>query len=283
MNSLFPLIAAVLQSGSFVLDKVVLNVRGVSFKTYIGVSFPLIFLITLVIFLIFRPPLTIDLFTGNQGLLFFISIGLVIAVNILYYRALQHDKLSELETLGLLPGIPVIIFSSVLFADERNFFVVIPALMASIVIIWSHWEKHHLNIARRTWPYFLFALCSAPAGSAMKKILLASWNPISLELMQSAATAIILGILFWKHARNISIKTFYLLLFTNILTSVAWILMNFSIQRSGIIYTGLLFSLQPLLVYSASVFFLRERTNWKKNMAFAVVLFSIVTAQLLKG
>lgn len=281
MNSLIPLVAAVLQAGSFVVDKVTLNIRAVSYKTYVGVSFPLIFLITLVIFLIFRPPLTLDLFTGNIGLFFTLSTLMIIASNLLYYRALKSDGLGELETLALLTGIPIIIFSSAIFADERKLFVVLPALMAAGAIIWSHWEKHHIHIAKRTWPFFLYALISAPIRSGLQKELLHAWHPISLEFIQSAAVAIILGILYWKYARAISLKTFYLLLIANILTSVAWILVSFSIQNSGIIYTGLLFSLNPLLVYASSVYFLGEKTNWKKNVAFVLVLLSIGVAQAL--
>jgi drug/metabolite transporter (DMT)-like permease len=65
------------------------------------------------------------------------------------------------------------------------------------------------------------------------------------------------------------------------LTSVAWILFYFSYQRSGIIYTILIFSLQPLLVYLASVFFLKESLYWKKAVAFIVVLLSIAVAQVI--
>ena len=176
---------------------------------------------------------------------------------------------------------PVIIFSSAVFNDERKLYVVIPALLAASAIIWSHWEGRHVHLAKRTWPFFLFVFFSAPLRSSVQKLLLISWNPISLELMQSAAVAVVLGILFWKHVRNINLKTFYLLVLTNVLTSVAWILVSFSIQRSGIIYTGLLFSINPLLVYFSSVLFLGERTNWKKNTAFAVVLLSIGAAQAL--
>lgn len=281
MNSLIPIFAAILQAGSFVTDKVALNIRGVSFRTYVGISFPLIFLISLIIFLIFRPPLTLDLFSGNSGLFFILSSGFIIAANILYYRALKHDGLGEMETLSLVAGVPIIIFTSAVFTDERNLFVVIPALVVALVIIWSHFENHHIRLAKRTWPFFLFALCSAPLRSGIHKVLLMTWHPISLEFMQSAVVAVVLGILFWKDARSVNLKTFYLLVLTNILTTVAWILVSFSIQRSGIVYTGLLFALQPLLVYFSSVLFLREKTNWKKNMAFAVVLLSIGVAQIL--
>jgi drug/metabolite transporter (DMT)-like permease len=280
MNFLFPFLAAVLQAGSFTLDKVVLSIKQVNFKTYTGVSFPLVFLITLGIFLIFRPPLSLDLLAGNLWWLLLISVGMTIFSNLIFYRALDDDKLGEIQTLDLLRNIPIIIFSSIIFADERNLTVIVPALIASIAVIWSHWEHHHFKIAKHTLPFLIWSLCAASIGAPIIKILLDSWNPISLELVRSGITALVLGPLFFKQAAKISLKAFLLLLSTNILTSIAWILFYFSYQQSGIIYTILIFSLQPLLVYLAATLLLKEKLHWKKTVAFAAVLLSIGAVQI---
>lgn len=282
MNFVFPILAAVLQAGSFTLDKVVLSIRRVTFKTYTGVSFPLIFLITLVIYLIFRPPLSLELLSGNLWWLLLVSIGMAIGTNLIFYRALDDDKLGEIQTFDLLRNVPVIVFASIIFTDERNFSVIIPALIASSAIIWSHWERHHLKIAKHTMPFVAWTLLVAPFGASISKALLESWNPISLELIRSGALALILGPMFFRFARRVPSRAFLILLATNILTSVAWILFYFSFQRFGITYTLLVFSLQPLLVYFSSAFFLKEPVYWKKAVAFAIVLVSIVTAQVIK-
>ncbi|MBT9167771.1 MAG: hypothetical protein DDT19_01113 [Syntrophomonadaceae bacterium] len=91
---------------------------------------------------------------------------------------------------------------------------------------------------------------------------------------------LILALVFLE-SQKVSLKAFSLLVLTNILTTIAWILFYFSYQKSGIIYTILIFSLQPLLVYFASVFFLKEPLHFKKTIAFFVVLFSIVVAQVM--
>ncbi len=282
MNFVFPILAAILQAGSFTVDKIVLSIRKVNFKTYTGISFPLIFLITLVIFLIFRPPLPLELFSEKLGILLLVSVSMLIITNLIYYRALDSDSLGEIQTLDLLPTIPIIIFSGIIFADERKFYLVIPALIASIAVIWSHWEQHHFKIAKNTLPLGVWVLITAPIDAAVSKILLENWNPISLELVRDGIIAAILGPLFFKYTRQITSKPFYLLVATNILTSIAWILFYFSYQRLGIIYTILLFSLQPLLVYFASVFLLKEPLEWKKVVAFIVVLSSIALSQIIK-
>ena len=279
MNFLFPVLAALLQAASFTLDKVVLSLKRVNFRTYTGISFPLIFFITLVIFMIFRPPLSLELFSGKLGWLIFISAFLTIVTNLFFYRALDADRLGEIQTLDLLPIIPVIIFSSLFFSDERSFFVLVPALVASAAIIWSHWERHHFAVAKKTLPFLIWALVAAPVGAAVSKIVLTAWNPISFRLVIDGIVAVILGPLFFKDEKRISLNGFGLLLLTNILTSIAWTLFYFSYQRSGIVYTTLIFSLQPLLVYFTSLFFLKEPFHMKKFVAFIIVLASIAIAQ----
>lgn len=280
MNFLFPFLAAVLQAGSFTLDKVILSVRRVSYKTYTGVSFPLIFFITLIVFLIFQPPLTWALFSGKFLWLILLSIVLAVVVNLIFYRALDADRLSEIQTINLLKNIPIILFAGFIFADERNPIIIIAALVASLAILWSHWQKDHFQIAKYTIPFLLSVIFLSPARAAISKELLTVWNPISLELVRSGVIALFLGPLFFRYYQKISIKAFSLLILTNILTSIAWILYYFSYQISGIIYTVLLFSLQPLLVYFAALFFLKESFYKRKFIAFIVVIISIVVAQI---
>jgi drug/metabolite transporter (DMT)-like permease len=282
VNVLFPIIAAVLQASSFTLDKVVLSAKRVTFRTYTGVSFPLIFLITLGIFFIFKPPLSFDLLAGNLWWLLGLSIIFSIITNLIFYRALDNDRLGEIQTIDLLGDLPVIIFAALIFTDERNVAVIFPALLAFSAIIWSHWEHNHFKIAKRTLPFLIWVLAIAPFGAAISKTLLAAWNPISLELVRSGAVALILGSLFWRQIKSVSSRAFLLLLITNLFTSIAWILFYFGYQRLGVVHTTLLFFLQPMLVYLSSLVFLREPFHRKKFIAFLIVLAAIVTVQIIK-
>lgn len=287
INLILPILAAILQSVSTILDKVILSFNHVHYKTYVAISFPLIFIITFGIFLIFQPPLSLALFSGNLLLLFIISIAIIVLNNLLYYRALDSDYLEEIQTFNLLHNIPLIIFTGIIFADERNFYIIIPALIASCAIIWSHWENHHFKISKNTLPFLLWSLVISPIRAAIQKVLLFNWNPISLEMARGGVVASILNPLSLgpktiRHIKHIQLKAFLLLIITNILTSVAWILYFFSYQRSGIIYTVLLFSLQPLIVYFACVLFLKEPFQRKKALAFFIILASIAISQTIK-
>lgn len=281
MNFLFPFMAAILQGGSFTIDKVVLSVRRVSFKTYTGISFPLIFIFTLVIYFIFKPPFSFSLFAGNSWWMILVFVFLTIGTNLFFYRALDSDNLGEIQLISLLSNFPLILFSAIVFRDERHFVVLVASLVASFMIVWSHWENHHLKILKYTFLFLLWTIFAVPLRGIISKELLTSWNPISLQLVTNGAVALVLGPLFFKHYEKISGRAIVLLVATNILTSVAWILYYFSYQMSGIVYTVLLFSLQPFLVYFASIFLLREGLEWRKFTAFMVVLVSVAIAQVM--
>lgn len=279
MSFLFPILAALLQSCSFTLDKIILEIKGVNFKTYTGVSFPLIFLVNLIIFWIVKPEFSMEILSGTW-IFVALSILMTLVTNIMFYRALDDDRLEEIDMLHLLNVFPVILFTSLIFTEERNFFVIIPALISSAAIVWSHWDHHHFKIAKHTLPYLIWSLLMAPFGAPISKVLLEAWNPISLEVLRTGVLALILGLMFFKQVEKIEFRTFLILVLTNILTSFAWIFFYYSYQQSGVIFTILIFSIQPLLVYFSSVVFLKEPLKWKRALAFFIVLCSIISVQL---
>lgn len=280
MSILIPIGAAVLQAASFTLDKLVLSMKRVTYKTYIGISFPLIFFITLIIFLIFRPPLTLSLFSGKYFLLIIATILLTIFTNLFFYKALDKEKLSEMEILSLVGNVPLIIVTGLFFVSERNPAVISLALVASFSVIWSHWKRNHFQIAKECKLFLIWILIAFPLRGIVTKILLETWNPISLELVRSAALGLILAPLFYKSAKRIKLKPFMILIMLNILTTVAWILYFFGYQILGVVQTVLIFSLQPLLVYFASTFLLKEKLEWKKMVSFFIILVSIAISNI---
>ncbi len=282
MSLIFPVGASILQAASFTLDKAALSIKKVTYKTYNGVSFPLAFIFTLIIFFIFKPQLTFDFFTGKYLWILLLSIILLLITNIIFYRSLEYDSLNEVQSISLLSNVALIIFSALIFTSERNFLIVFLGMLASGSVVWSHWEKHHFQIAKKTFPFLLWTITIAPFSGIISKMLLEIWNPISLGLVRNGAIAVIFIPLFFKKIKSVPGKAIPLLLLTNLLTTIAWILYFFSYQAIGIVHTVLIFSLQPLLVYFASIFFLKEKFNWKKFTAFIIILASIATGQIIK-
>lgn len=280
MSFIFPLAASILQAASFTLDKTILKIKRVTHKNYIAVSFPLIAIFTLIIFLIFHPPLELNLIKGKFLLYFLAIILLATITNLLFYRALKSEMLSEIETISLLKDIPLIIFAALIFPSERNPFLIILALIATGSIIWSHWERGHFHIAKKTLPYFIWIILAAPFASIIAKQILEQWSPIAFQLIKNGVMGIFFFFVFYSNIKSTPKKSLPLLLLTNFLSSIAWILYFYSYQISGIIFTVLIFSLEPLLVYLAALILLKEKFHWKKFAAFIIILATIILSQI---
>ncbi|MEK7576153.1 MAG: DMT family transporter [Patescibacteria group bacterium] len=283
MNALIPVVAAILQAGSFTLDKVILSMRHVGYKMYLGISFPLFWFCGFILFLIFRPPLGPELFTGYLAWLLALSIAISSMSNILYYRALDSDKLAELQAIDLFKNIPIILFSSLLFADERNPVFVISAFIAAAAVIWSHWDGTHFKIARHTLSFLMWTVVVVPLGISTLKPLLAAWDPIAFLFVHDGIVAMFFWFLFSRATEHVPLNAYGYFLLTNFLSVTAWVLFFISYKNSGIVYTTLLFSLEPLLVYFAAVLFLKERLDRRKAIAFLIVLASITISHLMQG
>ena len=206
---------------------------------------------------------------------------LTIFTNLIFYRTLDTEKVSEVETLSLLGQITLIIFTSFIFASERNFLIIFLALLCSASVVWSHWRKDHFQVAKNTKLYLLWTILISPFGMIITKVLLETWNPISLELVRGGFVALLFGPLYLRFERKASPKALLLLVATNILTTVAWILYFFSIQKLGVIETVLIFSIQPLLVYFVSISLLKEKLHWKKFVSFLIILASIIVSMIV--
>jgi drug/metabolite transporter (DMT)-like permease len=282
MNALVPLIAAFLQATSFTLDKEVLNLKRVNYRRYLVVSFPLIAFFSVVLWLGVRSPLPFSSMSVGIWLLLAFMVADIVVTNILFYRALQSDYLHELELWQLSFRIPAILVTALLFADERNGLIIVLALVSAVAVIWSHLNHTKLTIRRRTAPYILWGLVMAPVAAAVIKLLLRELHPVSLELLRMVPVAVVFWLMFRSAMKPIGTRSWLLLLLTNALTFTAGVLLLFGYQSLGIIATGLLFSVAPLLVYFFSLVFLGEPFVKKKFAAFVVVLVSITVAQVAR-
>jgi len=281
MGYLLPLFAAVLQAASVTVDKTVLSLKHISYKIYTGISFPILIVIDLIALAVIQPPFNRDALVNGNLLYLLLSAAIAIGSNLFYYRALKEDSLGEIQTWALLAAFPTIMLAGAVFPDERRTSVIIAALIAGMAVAWSHWKRHHFRIAKKTVPFLFWALAIYPFGSLLNKQLLTVWHPVSLELARDAAVAAVLGPLFWRQSAKVSKKALRLLVITNVLSAAAFILQGYSVRANGVILTGLIYSLQPLLAYFSSVVILKDRLDWKKAVALVVVVVSILAVRII--
>jgi|GEM_PF-1032214 len=283
MNSLLPIFSAIFYAGSQVLDKFAMFRRKVHPASYIAANFYVGFGLAITLLFFWRMPFSYELFRGNLWLLFLILVFASLAVNIAFFRSLASDDLGEIKTLDLLRGLPVIFISSAIFEDERNVALILLAFISSLAIVWSHWEAKHFKITGPALTFLLVGFVTAPINAVAAKELLRVWNPILLSLAIISVAAIFLTPIFLKKAPKMSAGNFFISGLSAILGLVGGVFMFFSYKYFGIIYTVLLMSLEPLLTYFSAIYFLKEKINRKKLIAFFIVLAAIVLAQVTKS
>lgn len=279
MNFLAPTLAAVSQSVSFLLDKAALRVRGMHFEGYLGMSFPLLFAFSLILLVIFAPPFPPEVFLWPMSGIFAASALLIIVMNIVFYRAMAKEEMQELEVLELLERIPAILVTAAVFTDERAPVVVGAALVSSLAIAWSHWTGKKFSMKRTSLQFIILGFITAPIRVALTKILLGLWHPLSLEIARNAVFSVAFWPMYRRDMQTVPRKAAFMVILANILTFAAAVLGHLSYQLSGVVYTILLMSLQPFLVYLGAVLFLGERFHPRKFAAFVVVLVSILVVQ----
>lgn len=280
MNLLLPLAAMILQTASAVTDKVILSKRKLSYETYIAYSFPMLFLVNAILLAIFNPSFGPSLFTQSTLLLLAADIVIIVGANVLYYKLLRKESLSETNTIGLLSNVPSIFIVGLFFASERSPLILILALISVGILVAAHHNKGRFVITRRELTYAVWTLTILPFGAAISKQLLLNWSPIFLEFIRTGLVMAVMLFLYARYLRAVGLKTMVLLITTNVVSAIGWIYYYFSYQYSGVVFTILVLSLQPLLVYFASVFLLKEKFEVKKFVAFCVIVASIIIAQI---
>ena len=99
-------------------------------------------------------------------------------------------------------------------------------------------------------------------------------------LIQDAVITVFAIYLYKGEFKKITPKFLSLITISSALSVVGWILFGLSYQKLGVVHTTLLFSIQPLVVYFASLIILKERHHPKKTIAFFIVLAAIIITEL---
>ena len=282
MNLLLPLAATILQTASAVVDKIILSKRKLPYETYIAYSFPMIFIVNALLMILFAPPFGAYLFTNTTIMLLAADIIIIVGANIFYYKLLKKESLSETYTIGLLSNIPSVLVVGLFFASERSPLTLILALISVGVLAAAHYKNGRLFVSKKEAAYAIWTLAIFPFGAVISKQLLFTWSPISLEFVRGGLVTAVMLFFYARYLKSVDLKTMMLLITTNAVSAIGWIYYFFSYQQSGVVFTILVISLQPLLVYFASVFLLKEKLEMKKFMAFCIIVLSIIVVEIIK-
>ncbi|AKM84931.1 MAG: hypothetical protein VE98_C0001G0477 [candidate division Kazan bacterium GW2011_GWA1_50_15] len=206
---------------------------------------------------------------------------LATAANLLFYWAIEREKISEVEPFLLFNPLVAILIAGVFYSNERIWPVYLAAGVASLVLVWSHWRKHKLVLTRGLTAIVGFSLIYGLEASAIKT-LLTVYDPIALYLIRSVFVLLALSLVAWPNFKII--KRHHLAIFgvLGALAVISVVAAYTAFQLRGLSETIFVFTLSPVLIYVLSVIFLRERWRTKNIIASLIITGLVVWVSLMK-
>lgn len=210
----------------------------------------------------------------NLAILGFVIIVSTIA-NYLTFVGLNRENLTEFEPLRLFQPLFVILLAFLVYTSERttSLKILIPALIASSALIFSHLNKNHLKLNKYALATLFGSLFFAIELVASKSIL-QYYNPLSFYLVRCFFVFLLSWMLF--HSKLRFTKGLKMQI---ILIAVIWVAYRFLLYTGyeiyNVIFTTLMFILAPVLIYLSAIIFLKERPTWRNTVAAIVILICV--------
>jgi len=221
-----------------------------------------------------------------KNILIFSAIVIIsVIANLFGFASIKGEKVNNLEPARIMNPLFIVLLA-ILFSFlnpalyERDFSVIIPALIAGIALIVSHLKKYHLKFNK----YFRFAIYAAFLSASemvISMLILDYYSPISFYFLRCAAIFIISYIIFRPKMKGLTTKVELQVLGIATLWVTYRVLIYYGFIYLGVMFTTLLSMLGPLFVYAFARIFLKEKIGWKNVAASGVILACIAYVMLV--
>ncbi len=278
MYVLFPIIAALSLGGAITLQKVLLkknvNINEYQVLKFLGIS------IVMLPLLFFFWKLSPEAFQTRNIIIFSIVVLISTIANKFAFFAFRGDKVNNLEPARAMDPLFVVILAMVFSifnpeAYERDFSIIIPALIAGTALIGFHIEKHHLKFNKyfraAIYASFLFAL-----ELVISKLILNLYNPITFYFLRCFGVFLISYLIFHPKMKNLNTKIELEFLGLGILIVLFRVFVYYGYIYLGITLTTLILMLGPIFIYTFARIFLKEKLHWKNIAASVVILLCLL-------
>jgi drug/metabolite transporter (DMT)-like permease len=221
-------------------------------------------------------------------IIFVLIIVVSVSANVLTFYSMKGEKLSRLEPAKVLGPLFIILIALIFSffiegAYDRNWNVVIPALISASALVVSHVKKNHLKFNR----YFIAAIFGSLLFAieiVLSKLILDFFTPINFYFFRCLFVLLLSIILFspkiskiWK----IDNKTKRWIFFIGCIWVIGRVLIYYGYLKIGIISTTLIIMLAPVFVYFFAWKFLNEKIRIKDIITSFIIVGSVVYALFL--
>ena len=211
---------------------------------------------------------------------------LAIVANLFYDYSMKWEKVGNLEPARLLESLFIVLlallFSFIINEEiyERNLNVIIPAIVASLALVFSHIKKHHLSFNK----YFIAAIFASlffALELVISKLILDFYSPENFYFLRCLSILIISAIIFMPNFKKIDKKITGVVFITAAVWFAYRIILYYGYLIYGITFTTLIIMLGPVFVYAFAFIFLKEKLNWRNILAAVIIVACVVYVVLL--
>ncbi len=268
------LIASVGNAGGVILNKIILSKHKVPVPRFI----PTLFIWLAIITAIFLPKWGFvdweQLLTAKYIVLFALMIVVASIWNVYYYRGIQKEEIHEFELIMLLSPLMTIIFAEIFLPAERDIWVFVAGIVASVALIATRFRHHHLKIGKTAW-LTIMAMVLISLESIIIKEVLAVVSPVSLYFIRTTVIAIVFLILYRPKIAKISKEVYAMKIISAIFGVVQMVLKFYGFINFGVVETTMVLILGPMMVYVYSYFYFKEKL-YKRDIVAAIVVVAMI-------
>lgn len=271
-----PILGALALGIGTIFQKKILGRKKLGVKTYLNAEFIAITLVMLPLIYFFWN-LSSEAFNSGNIFIFILVVLFSIVANLFTVYSMKWEKISNIEPAKIMEPLFVILlailFSFIIDGNlfERNFNVIIPAIIAGLALIFSHIKKHHLYFNK----FFIAAILGSfffALELVLSRLILDFYSPITFYFLRSLAIVIIGLIIFKPNFKEINSKLKYQMLALGIIWVFYRVIVYYGYIHLGVIFTTLIVMLGPIFVYLLAWKFLKEKINWKNIIASIIII-----------
>ena len=275
-----PVVGAIMLASGTILEKLVLKEKKVNIKLYqTAIFFALVVAMLPFVWFFWRADPAA--FTLTNILIFAVIVVLSIIANLFVFYSLKWAKVSRIEPARMLEPLFTILlalifsyfFGTTLY--ERNFKIIIAAVIAGIALVLSHIRKDHLKFSK----YFIAATLGSfffASELVVSRLLLDFYSPLSFYFIRCSAIFLISYAMFRPHFSKLDAKSKIHILITGAVFVAFRLIVYYGYTTLGVISTTLIIMLGPIFIYIFAWKFLKEKLRWRNLVAAAIILGAVL-------
>lgn len=283
MIQIIPILGALALATGTVLERFILKKKKIGIKFYQTASFFIISLVTIP-FLFFFWKLSANAFELKYFLIFALIIASSITANLFVFYSLKGEKVTNLEPARILEPMFTILLALVFsfFVQgfyEQNIKILIPAVIASLALIFPFLKKEHFRINK----YFISAILGSfffGLELILSRLILDFYSPITFYFLRSLSIFLFSLIVFHPKMQILDKKTSSAIIATGAIWVIYRVAVYFGYLNYGVIFTTLIIMLGPMFVYILANKFLKEKLNWRNIVSSIIIIGCVIYATI---